>query len=153
MRFYPRSFSMLLFVGFVLIALPLMIALINNAISIDRLGDQSRNAVYQAVQATQSSRRLAELIPQMERVAHQMIILGERGLLDTYGVHRKQLLATAAEFSRLPFDTEQRRALREIVQGEEAIHKLLADPSARPEELQKAVRMFVGLAEDRKSVV
>jgi two-component system sensor histidine kinase GlrK len=88
MRFYPRSFSMLLMVGFALIALPLMIALINNAISIDRLGNQSRNAVYQAVQATQSSRRLAELIPRMERAAHQMIILGERSLLDTYAVHR-----------------------------------------------------------------
>src|SRR5688572_687562 len=152
MRFYPRSFSMLLFVGFALIALPLMIALINNAISIDRLGNQSRNAVYQAVQATQSSRRLAELIPQMERAAHQMIILGERSLLDTYAVHRKQLLATATEFSRLPFDTEQRTALREIVQGEEAIYKLLSDPNARAEDVQKAVQAFVGLAERAQAI-
>jgi two-component system sensor histidine kinase GlrK len=152
MRFYPRSFSMLLFVGFALIALPLMIALINNAISIDRLGNASRNAVYQAVQATQSSRRLAALIPQMERAAHQMIILGERSLLDTYGVHRKQFLATAAEFSRLPFDNEQRTALREIVQDEEAIYKLLVDPSARPEQLQKAVQAFVALSERAQGI-
>ena len=152
MRFYPRSFSMLLFVGFALIALPLMIALINNAISIDRLGDQSRNAVYQAVQATQSSRRLAELIPQMERAAHQMIILGERSLLDTYAVHRKQLLATATEFSRLPFDTEQRTALLEIVEGEAAIYKLLSDTTARPEALQRAVQAFVGLAEHAQEI-
>ena len=88
MRFYPRSFSKLLFVGFALVALPLMFALVNNAISIDQLGNQSQKAVYQAVQATQSSRKLAELIPQMERAAHQMIILGDRGLLDTYRVHR-----------------------------------------------------------------
>src|SRR6185369_4492206 len=121
MPFYPRSFSKLLFVGFALIALPLMFALINNAISIDQLGNQSQKAVYQAVQATQSSRKLAELIPAMERNAHQMIILGERSLLDTYRVHRKQLLATASEFSRLPFDTEQRTARRANGQGEEAI--------------------------------
>src|SRR5687768_18587995 len=108
MRFYPRSFSTLLFVGFALIALPLMIALINNAISIDQLGNQSQKAVYQAVQATQISRKLAEVIRAMERAAHQMLILGDRSLLDTYRVHRKQFLATAAEFRTLPFDTEQR---------------------------------------------
>lgn len=147
MRIYPRSFSKLLFVGFALIALPLMFALINNAISIDQLGNQSQKAVYQAVQATQSSRKLAELIPAMERTAHQMIILGDRGLLDTYQVHRKQLLITAREFSALPFDTEQRGALREIVRGEEEIHDLLVNPSARPEELQKAVQAFVALSE------
>ena len=147
MPFYPRSFSKLLFVGFALIALPLMFALINNAISIDQLGNQSQKAVYQAVQATQSSRKLAELIPAMERVSHQMIILGDRGLLDTYEVHRKQLHTTAAEFSSLPFDTEQRNALREIVRGEEAIYEVLSNPSTRPEELQKAVQAFVGLGE------
>jgi two-component system sensor histidine kinase GlrK len=147
MPFYPRSFSKLLFVGFALIALPLMFALINNAISIDQLGNQSQKAVYQAVQATQSSRKLAELIPAMERVSHQMIILGDRGLLDTYEVHRKQLHTTAAEFSSLPFDTEQRNALREIVRGEEAIYEVLSNPATRPEELQKAVQAFVGLGE------
>src|SRR6185503_7913123 len=153
MRFYyPRSFSTLLLVGFALIALPLMFALVNNAISIDQLGNQSQKAVYQAVQATQGSRKLAELIPAMERTAHQMIILGERSLLDTYRVHRKQLLATASEFSRLPFDTEQRSALREIVRGEEAIHAALSNPEARPEELQKAVQSFVVLGERAQAI-
>lgn len=153
MRFYyPRSFSTLLLVGFALVALPLMFALINNAISIDQLGNQSQKAVYQAVQATQSSRKLAELVPAMERTAHQMIILGERSLLDTYRVHRKQLLATAAEFSRLPFGTEQRSALREIVSGEEAIYEALDNASAQPEELQKAVQSFVALGERAQAI-
>src|SRR5215212_2482713 len=157
MRFYyPRSFSKLLLVGFALIALPLMIALINNAFSIDRLGNLSQKAVYQAVQATQSSRKLTELIPAMERTAHQMLILGDRSLIDTYIVHRKQLFATAADFKRLPFDSEQRSALNEIVSREVAIYELLSNAAARPEDLQKAVQSFVGLAQraheiDRRS--
>jgi two-component system sensor histidine kinase GlrK len=157
MRFYyPRSFFKLLFVGFALIALPLMFALINNAISIDRLGNLSQKAVYQAVQATQSSRKLTELIPAMERTAHQMLILGDRSLIDTYIVHRKQLFATAADFKRLPFDSEQRSALNEIVSREVAIYELLSNAAARPEDLQKAVQSFVGLAQraheiDRRS--
>lgn len=149
---YPRSFFKLLFVGFALVALPLMFALINNAISIDRLGNLSQKAVYQAVQATQSSRKLAGLIPAMERAAHQMLILGDRALLDTYRVHRKQLIATAAEFATLPFDTEQRNALQEIVRGEETIYELLSSPGTRPEELQKAVQAFVGLGERAQAI-
>lgn len=63
MRFhYPRSFLKLLLIGFALVALPLIFALINNAISIDRLANRSQRAVYQAAQATQSSRQLAELL-------------------------------------------------------------------------------------------
>ncbi|HEX2830262.1 MAG TPA: ATP-binding protein [Burkholderiales bacterium] len=153
MRFYyPRSFFKLLVVGFALIALPLMIAIINNAISIDQLGNQSQKAVYQAVQATQSSRKLAELIPAMERAAHQMLILGDRSLLDTYRVHRKQLLATAAEFRNLPFDSEQRTSLREIVNGEAVVYDLLQNPNARPEELQKAVQSFVTLGDRAQEI-
>jgi two-component system sensor histidine kinase GlrK len=153
MRFYyPRSFSKLLLVGFALIALPLMFALINNAFSIDRLGNLSQKAVYQAVQATQSSRKLAEVITGMERTAHQMLILGDRSLLDTYRVHRKQLLATAGEFRNLPFDTEQRGALREIVTGEAAIYDLLSNPAAPQEALQKGVEAFVGLADRAQEI-
>ena len=150
--YYPRSFLKLLFVGFALIALPLMIALVNNAISIDRLVNLSQKAVYQAAQATQSSRKLAELIPAMERAAHQMLILGDQSLLDTYRVHRKQLLASAAQLSRLPFDIEQKNALAEIVRGEAAIYDLLSDPGAQSAELKTAVQSFVGLAERAQEI-
>ena len=150
--YYPRSFLTLLFVGFALIAVPLMIAIVNNAISIDRLGELSEKAVYQAAQATQSSRKLAELVPAMERTANQMLILGDRSLLDTYRVHRKQLAATAAEFSRLPADEEQRKALRGILQEEERVHKLLSDPQARPEDLQVALRAFGDLAASAQAI-
>lgn len=144
--YYPRSFLKLLFAGFALIALPLIFALINTAISVDQLANRSQRAVYQAVQATQSSRRLAELLTAMERSARQMIILGDRALLDSYGLNRKQFLLTAEEFAALPFDNEQMDALEEIVRGESAIFAVLSDAAAAPPELQKAVSGFVGLA-------
>lgn len=147
MRFYyPRSFLKLLFAGFALIALPLIFALINTAISVDQLANRSQRAVYQAVQATQSSRRLAELLTAMERSARQMIILGDRALLDSYGLNRKQFLSTAEEFAALPFDNEQMDALEEIVRGESAIFAVLSDATVAPSDLQKAVSGFVDLA-------
>jgi two-component system sensor histidine kinase GlrK len=153
MRFYyPRSFLKLLFVGFTLIALPLMFALINNAISIDQLSNRSQKAVYQAVQATQSSRQLTELLTAMERSAHQMLILGDRSLLDTYESNRKQFLETAAEFATLPFDREQMQALGEIVRGEAEIFQRLSDPAAQQPQLQQALQGFDRLAEDAQAI-
>ena len=154
MRFYyPRSFLKLLFVGFTLIALPLMFALINNAISIDQLSNRSQKAVYQAVQATQSSRQLTELLTAMERSAHQMLILGDRSLLDTYEANRKQFLETAGEFATLPFDREQMQALGEIVRGEAQIYQRLSDPDAQQPQLQQALQGFDRLAEDAQAIM
>ena len=153
MRFYyPRSFLKLLFVGFTLIALPLMFALINNAISIDQLSNRSQKAVYQAVQATQSSRQLTELLTAMERSAHQMLILGDRSLLDTYESNRKQFLETAGEFATLPFDREQMQALGEIVRGEAEIFQSLSDPAAKQPQLQQALQGFDRLAFDAQAI-
>jgi two-component system, NtrC family, sensor histidine kinase GlrK len=148
MRFYyPRSFLKLLAVGFTLTALPLIVALVNNAISIDQLASRSQVAVHQAVQAIQSSRRLAELITALERSARQMVILGDRAVLENYTLNRKQFLATANEFARLPFDGEQTQALDAILRGEAAIFAVLSDSRARPAQQRAAVAGFVDLAD------
>ena len=67
----PKSFLKLILLGFALVGLPLIIALINSAFSIDRLADQSRKAVYQAAQIAHSSRALADEIAAMERAVRQ----------------------------------------------------------------------------------
>ncbi|HEX6007189.1 MAG TPA: hypothetical protein VFY80_04455, partial [Burkholderiales bacterium] len=144
---YPRSFPRLLAVGFTLIALPLIFALIGSAVTVDQIANRSQQAVYRAVLATQTGRRLAELLIAMERSARQMVILDDRRLLETYESNRKHFVATAREFSALPFDSEQMSALGEIMSGEQAIYKALSTPYATTEELQKAVGGFVGLTE------
>lgn len=153
MRFhYPRSFLKLLAVGFTLVALPLVFALVNNAISIDQLANRSQQAVYRAVQATQSSRRLAELLTAMERSARQMVILGDAALLDTYALNRKQFLAVASEFATLPFDSEQKQALDAIVHEEAGIFAVLSDPGANAARQAKTVEGFVALADRAQTI-
>jgi two-component system sensor histidine kinase GlrK len=142
---YPRSFLKLLAIGFTLVALPPVFALVNSAISIDQLANRSQQAVYRAVLATQSSRRLAELLTAMERSARQMVILDDRALLEGYMLSRRQFLATANEFNALPFDSDQKQALDAVVRGEEALFAVLSDPAAPSERLAKAVEGFVEL--------
>jgi len=152
-RYYPRSFLKLLLVGFTLVALPLIFALVNNAISVDRLANQSQNAVYQAVQATQASRRLSQLLGALERTARQIVILDDRSLLDAYVANRRQFEQTVAEFSRLPLETGQKSALDEIVSGEAEIFAALSGTATKGTQLKGAVERFVKLADRAQSIV
>ncbi len=144
--YYPRSFLKLLLVGFSLVALPLVVALITSAIAVDRLANRSQTTVYQAAQATQSSRRLIELMTAMERSARQLVILGERSVLDAYQISRAQFLQTAGQFAGLPFDAAQRADLDAIVKEEQEIFDALAQPSAPSPALHAQVVRFVDLA-------
>lgn len=150
--YYPRSFLKLLAVGFTLIALPPVVALINNAIAIDQLASSSQHAVYRAVQATQSSRRLAESLTAMERSARQMVILGERELFDNYALNRSRFLANIERFASLPVDNEQKAALDALARGEAGIFATLSDPSANRQALVMAVEGFVPLAESAYTI-
>jgi two-component system sensor histidine kinase GlrK len=153
-RYYPRSFPRLLLIGFTLVALPPVFALVNNAISIDRLANRSQNEVYQAVQASQNSRRLAQLLVGLERTARQIAILDDRSLLDAYVINRRQFEQTVEEFARLPvLDAQQRAALDEIVAGEAAIFAALSGPAARRAPLNATVERFEALSEKAQTIV
>jgi len=143
----------LLAVAFTLVALPLVFALLNNAISIDLLANRSQNAVYQAVQATQASRRLAQLLGALERTARQIVILDDRSLLDAYAANRLQFEQTVAQFTRLPLDAEPRSALDEIVRGEAEIFAVLSRADAKGPQLKATVERFVGLADQVQALV
>jgi len=151
-RYYPRSFLKLLVIGFTLVALPLILALVNTAVSVDQLSSRSQQTVYQAVLATQSSRRLAELLTTMERAARQMVILGDRSLLDAYGVAREQLIKTAQQFGSLPFDIEQKSALDRIVRSEAEIYRVLSNPSVEAPQLRETVLRFADLAAEARII-
>lgn len=149
----PDSFPKLLVIGFAMVALPLIIALINNAISIDQFANRSQHAVQQAVQATQSSRRLAEQLAALERNARQMVILGDRTPLAAYEANRRQFLGAAAEFSRLPLAAEQRAALAAIVDGEAASHAVFADPGAEARHVARAAGAFSAMGAQAMDII
>ncbi|MGE0557173.1 MAG: ATP-binding protein [Burkholderiales bacterium] len=147
MRFLqPDSFSRLLVAGFALVALPLIIALANNAISIDRFANRSQLALQQAVQSTQSGRKLAEMLGTLERNARQMAIVGDRALLATYEINRMQFRRTIAELAALPLAIEQKAALDQIVAGEAAIYAVLNQASPGSDRMRRAAESFPALA-------
>jgi two-component system, NtrC family, sensor histidine kinase GlrK len=141
-RFYPKSFPMLILAGFSLAVLPLIFALINNAISIHELSTKSQRAVYNAVQATQNSRVLIELLTGMERSARQYSILGEPELFNGFKASHNDFIDTVRRMRSLSLPREQATSLEELAQAEMSIYENVADLHDRPKELNAVVEHY-----------
>lgn len=72
----PRSLNGLILVGFWLVALPLLVAVIWALVNLDRLAEQSEEIVFTAVAAAENNRKLTEQLGALERVARQHQVLG-----------------------------------------------------------------------------
>ena len=76
MRFpRPRSLNGLILVGFGLVALPLLLAVVWALVNLDRVAEQSEQLVSTGVAAAENTRRINEQLSSLERVARQYQIL------------------------------------------------------------------------------
>jgi two-component system sensor histidine kinase GlrK len=71
----PRSLNGLILVGFGLVALPLLVAVIWALVNLDRLAEQSEELIFTGVAAAENNRRLTEQLGSLERVARQHQVL------------------------------------------------------------------------------
>lgn len=123
----------LILYGFAFVALPLVIALALAVLYIDRLVDQSQNAVYQAVEATRDSRLLISQVNAMERYARQYLVLRDQTLLEAYETAHDDFQATTRKLLVLTDDTPQEQQVAELAAAEDDLFtrftsgELLAD--------------------------
>ncbi|MDH5377833.1 MAG: ATP-binding protein, partial [Gammaproteobacteria bacterium] len=98
---HPRSFFELVIAGFSLVSLPLIVALVTGAFFVDKLTNQSQEAVYRAVKATQLSRALLEHIGAMERSIRQYFVLGDAQSIQIYLERHERYRQTSGELRPL----------------------------------------------------
>ena len=143
----PKSFVKLILLGFTLVGLPLIAALINSAVSIDRLADQSRKAVYQAAQIAHGSRALADEVAAMERAVRQTHILNDPTLLEGYFRAHENFEKTAFVLSKLSLNPEQKTLLMQLKSGEAEIYQRVLTVKQSPEHLRDQLDSFGRLRE------
>jgi len=128
MNLYPRSFLRLILVGWLLTALPLLIAIAFASVNFTRFTARSEIALQQTTEATRLSRKLDEDIFLMERILLQYEALRDPSLLDDYRVAREAWLRSGAEFAQLPLLATLAPRLGQAHQLEDtAYRRLLAD--------------------------
>ena len=77
----PQSLNGLILVGFGLVALPLLFAIIWALINLDRLAAQSERLVVTGVSVAEQNRLLAEQVGSLDRLARQFVAISDPELL------------------------------------------------------------------------
>jgi two-component system, NtrC family, sensor histidine kinase GlrK len=139
MRFpQPKSLSGLMLIGFTIVAAPLLFAIVNAAVQMNRLSTRSEQLVLDGVRATRNNQRMFEEIGALERTARLYQIVGNADLLDVYARIHGRLIATVNELLGLPLDAQTRDGARALENEAERLHEELkqdAPNSARMAEL------------------
>lgn len=149
MNFYhPKSVLTLILIGFAVVALPLVLALGVAVFYVDKLVEQSAQAVEQTVQVTSHSRMLVEEITAMERSARQFLVLDDPAMFGVYVKVHQEMLQTAKVLTALPLEKTQREKLDALTTKAQAMFKKLSIHTNAPAAKSiKAVSEFVELSD------
>ena len=125
----PRSFLQLVLLGFALVTLPLIIAIINAILAVDRLADRSEQAVLEAADITKHSQDIVEHLIDMERMARQYDVLGDAVLFVAYKTAHEQFVSMTSTLGLLPLDDKQQQDLQILIEMELAVFHALGGAS------------------------
>jgi two-component system sensor histidine kinase GlrK len=142
------SVSKLTLIGFLLVALPLTIALLFSSNKLNQLAQQSTNAVYYVAQLTQLNNKLSDRLVSVERYASQYIVLQDIGLLYNFLEQQASLLNIIEHYLKQQQDLTLVALLKELSVGSIKIEQLLNQQSSNKlslEALQGRFKELVSL--------
>ncbi len=125
--FRSKSILHLIMVGFAVVALPLIVALLYAAASVDKLAVQSQQMISNAVKATEGGGVLVEQMTAMERNLRQYQILNDELLLQVYHSNRKKFVETIGALNKLSLPVSLRDQLGQLTLDEAAFYKIILE--------------------------
>lgn len=143
---YPKSFFKLLFVGFMLAVLPLLVGLLGNILAIERLAAQSQRAVYDAARIAHASRELNDTAASLERAAQQSIVLRDTTLWQGYNSLRHQFRDAGERLAAMPLEAEIRKSLDDLLQDEARLHASLTQAGPMAKEAVAMARRYADIS-------
>jgi len=144
---YPKSFPALLLAAFLVVGLPLAVALVWSAWNTERLAEHGTKAVGGALKASRASRGLVNHAASLERLARQIAVRSDPELLDDVRRAHASFLAVSEELSGFPLDDRQREMLKTIGEQEKALSRTLTDASSSPAELRATVAQAAAIVD------
>jgi two-component system sensor histidine kinase GlrK len=108
-RVKSLSIKTLTFLGFTLVALPLVLALLNSANQVNELSKQGADSIFTVAELINTNQIISNTLKKMERYASQYLVLQDHELRDNYIIEQKILLAT--NYKLYQYDDSQLRQL------------------------------------------
>ncbi|MGI9199618.1 MAG: sensor histidine kinase [Woeseiaceae bacterium] len=141
----PQSLNGLILVGFGLVGLPLLIAVVWALLNLDRLADQSEKLVFTGVAAAENNRRLTEQVLTLQRVtSHHQVLLNA----DSLQLMHQDLATFQATLDEMRPLTELAGAtplLQSIASSSRRIIVTVGSPESSSAEVQEAMDRFAPL--------
>lgn len=132
------SIRQLTLLGFLLVVLPLMFALITTLFQVDGLAVKVQKTVHDSAQAVEASRLITAQALSMERSAEQYGVLRDPVLLERYQIQRSHLTKAIVRLSALPLEQDLSTQVEKLAQRELALHdKLLQWSEQAGSDVQK----------------
>ena len=141
----PRSLNGLILVGFGLVALPLLVAVIWGLMNLDRVAKQSERLVSTGVTAADNNRRLEEQLGSLERVARQYLVLRNPDSLQILSEDLESIDALLVAMEPLVEEAGAGELASSIGFGARAIVFSLSETDATDEQLAAAAARFAPL--------
>jgi two-component system sensor histidine kinase GlrK len=141
----PRSLNGLILVGFGLVALPLLVAVIWALVNLDRLAEQSEELIFTGVAAAENNRRLTEQLGSLERVSRQHQILLNADSLQLMHQDLATMQAALDEMRPLTELAGATPLLQSIGTGTRRLIVTLASPDSTTAAMQESINRFAPL--------
>ena len=141
----PRSLNGLILVGFGLVALPLLVAVIWALVNLDRLAEQSERIVFTGVASAENNRLLAENVVRLQRSTNQYYIIRNE---EHRNIMNQDLRRVERRLQDMAVLTNQAGATEKSVMiGREAraIVREVSDENVSREAAETAIARFVPL--------
>jgi two-component system sensor histidine kinase GlrK len=139
----PKSLSGLLLIGFALVTVPLLVAVVNATVQMRRLAQQSETLVVNGVQATRHTQDLFRETTALERTARLYNVLGDPKLQEVFEQNLLALNASLAALDRLGPDPRTRELLQAARDNGAALERAVAAGQPDSPELARAIDSFV----------
>ena len=152
---YPRSFLRFILLSYVLVSLPVLLAAVYSAITLNTLSQQNTRAVKDATQTIHLSRDLANRLTEMERGLRQYAVLEDPALLTEFRSNGKEFTETLGKFAALHPTRGVEKPLYPLVQQalEASETTLGQNPQTTPTKLHQALDALEQLESTLPSVI
>ncbi len=139
-------------IGFTVVAAPLLFAIVNAAVQMNRLSNRSEQLVIHGMQGTRNNQSMFEEIGALERTARLYQIIGKAEMLDVYSRNHERLVATIDELLTLPLDAQSLEDARNLrAEADRLSRELRAAPPNSPR-MADIINAFPHLSEMASSV-
>lgn len=124
----PPLLRLILF-GIVVVALPLVGAIITAIVQVNQLAEENRIALMSVQKNTATSGLLVDRVTEMERTARQYQALGDDVYKILYNKHRYEMLALFEQLNQSNQDATLKKHIERVMQSELATHNMVEQVS------------------------